>query len=243
MSRAEEVFATWDSISPEDRAEALGEATNEDLVEQGYAPVTSSEGDLDDDTAAETDPQTGDVTYDRGFLANADAYDAMSTAYHEEYHSMDAQDGVYDRMSEDENDSYNDIEDTITVTDIYRDEPEVERYEHEYYAPGHNEAEQYGIQRADQIRDAATRRGPVCRAPEDQQSAASGGGAPIPWSEPSEPMTPSEPAPSEGEPSEPAPSGGGEEEGDGSGQSMSSTGDGDMCTTDDFADPLAGVCR
>lgn len=156
----EAAYANWDDLDLDERADALEEAANHALTSAGYDPVDVSYG--NSASSADTDPATGDITYDPDYLVSVDGMSAFSTLYHETWHSMDVQDGVIDALPEDEREAFNDIE---SMNGYWDDHGEM-RMETRYTVPEHDNAEAYGQAMAESVREGASQVG--------------GGGAPPP---------------------------------------------------------------
>jgi hypothetical protein len=97
----EELCEQWDGLDVDERLEALEAIATDYLVNHGYDNVDVQSADLDEGTLAETDPDVGDIVVDEEALQDMNGDEALETLYHEIWHSMDAQDGVFDRLAED----------------------------------------------------------------------------------------------------------------------------------------------
>ena len=145
----EDAYRDWAELDSDERLKALEDAANEALSSAGYDPVKVAEGDFENGMS--TDPENGNIYASSSSLAGDDAYEAFSSVYHEAWHSMDIQDGVYDRLASDEREAFNDIEESSG----YYDEDGELREDRVYAIPEHDNAEAYGDAMADAVRDSA----------------------------------------------------------------------------------------
>lgn len=141
-----ETYRQWDDLDLEARVAALEDVANDYLVNNGYDNVDVQVGQLDD-AFAETDPDIGDIVIDGQALETATADQAMDMIYHETWHSMDAQDGVFDRLPEDERASLNETE---GYEWYYDDQGELQVRE-PYAVPEHDNADAFGAAMAEQV--------------------------------------------------------------------------------------------
>jgi hypothetical protein len=137
---AEELCEQWDDLDPDERLQSLEDIASGYLVDHGYDNVDVQRADLDEGVAAETDPVTGDIVFDDESLRDMDADEALETLFHETWHSMDVQDGVLDRLPEDEQEAINEI---IGMEGYFDDQGEL-RMRDVYFVPEHDNAETFG---------------------------------------------------------------------------------------------------
>ena len=159
------------------RTELLDRAINNYLENNGYHSVSVTHDDLPDSAKAGTDKVTGDITFDDSFLLTAGRDEAFDTAFHELWHSMANQDLIHERLSDDENASFNELEDMEGF-----DGEERARY----VVPEHEDADLFGEYMSGAIDDA-------CGSPEGQSSlaaeSASETGPEIDWGQAAGPDT------------------------------------------------------
>ena len=130
------------------RTEALGRAINDYLVENGYDPVDVSYDTLEDRThAAETNKSDGNIVFDRDYILGAGRDAGYNTAYHEDWHAMQAQDGVFDRLSANENEIFNDL----TSGEEYFDPEQADDMRFRYVVPEHEDADIFAEYMSDRV--------------------------------------------------------------------------------------------
>lgn len=100
-----ELVDSWDDLDRDERADALGEIVNDTLEDWGYDPV---ETDVDALDGANAHYDDGEVVFDGEYLETDNPYEAIETAFHEAAHAMNDQDGDYELLTDEENETYND---------------------------------------------------------------------------------------------------------------------------------------
>jgi hypothetical protein len=143
----EELCEQWDGLDVDERLEALEAIATDYLVNHGYDNVDVQSADLDEGTLAETDPDVGDIVVDEEALQDMNGDEALETLYHEIWHSMDAQDGVFDRLAEDEQQTLNE---TDRLEGYYDDQGEM-RMREGYTVPEHDDADIFGEEMSNSV--------------------------------------------------------------------------------------------
>lgn len=123
---------TWNDQERDRLTELMSNAINSYLTAHEYEPVQVTHGPLDN-ALAQTDPVTGNITFDDNYLLKADRDDAYQTAFHEAWHTMTRQDGTHDLLSDDERQAINEL-----ISEEGSDQ------EFGYAVPEHGDADLFG---------------------------------------------------------------------------------------------------
>jgi hypothetical protein len=102
-----ELIDQWETLTAQERLDELEALINEYLVDNGYLPITAEISDLDH-ALGDFDKNTGKVRFDTDHIEGSRPDGVLDTAMHEMGHAMEAQDGDYAALSDDERAQYND---------------------------------------------------------------------------------------------------------------------------------------